>query len=70
MVGESPPSADSFAAQDHTRERKEEGKKGDEGGWLAQAYLHLRRPIHHGLPTCTTTGMCGSDGIRVLHAAC
>jgi len=27
----SPPSADAFAAQDHTLERKEAGKKGKEG---------------------------------------
>src|SRR6266566_6748338 len=29
-------------------------------------YLHRRRPIHHGLPTRTTTCTCGSGGIRVL----
>ena len=61
-VSESPPSADSFAAQDHTRERKEERKNGKEREWVARTYPHHRRPIHHGLPTRTTTGTCGSGG--------
>ena len=68
-VSESLPSADVFAAQDHTLERNEEGKKGKEGeNWVARAYPHRHRPIHHGLPTRTITGTCSSGGIRVLHA--
>ena len=38
----------------------EEGKNGKEGEWVARAYPHRRRPIHHGLPTRTMTGMCSS----------
>jgi hypothetical protein len=30
------------------------------------AYPHRYRPIHHRLLTRTTTGTCGSGGIRVL----
>jgi hypothetical protein len=52
-----------FTAQDHTRERKEEGnRRKKEGEWVARAYPHRRRPIHHGLPTRTTTGTFSSGG--------
>ena len=54
-----------FAAQDHTRERKEEEGKMEttsEGEWVARTYPHRRRPVHHGLPTRTTTGACSSGG--------
>jgi len=43
-VGENPPNADAFAARNHTRERKEEGKKGKEGEWVARA-LRLTRIV-------------------------
>jgi hypothetical protein len=61
---------DAFAARDQTRERKEEGKKRKDREWAARHYgltPHRRRPIHHGLPTRTITGTCGSGGIRALH---
>ena len=46
-----------------------EGEKGRRRGCTGtMAYPHHHRPIHHGLPTRTTAGLCGSDGIRVLHA--
>jgi hypothetical protein len=51
-----------FAAKDYIRERKEKGKNGKEGEWVAWAYPHRRRPIYHGLPTRTTTGTCSSGG--------
>jgi len=41
---ESLPSADAFAAQDYTREWKQEGKKGKEGEWVARA-LRLTRIV-------------------------
>ena len=58
----SPPGTDAFAAQVHTRERKEEGKNGKEGESVARTYPHRRRPIHHALPTRITTGACSSGG--------
>ena len=61
-VSESLPSAEVFAAQDHTRERKEERKNGKEGEWVTRAYPHRCRPIHHGLPTRITIGTCSSGG--------
>jgi hypothetical protein len=48
-----------------------EGKKGRKerrGGTGTTAYPHRRRPIHHGLPTHTAAGTCGSSGIQVLQA--
>jgi hypothetical protein len=38
------------------------------GGTALWLNPHRRRPIHHGLPTRTTTGTCGSGGIRARHA--
>jgi hypothetical protein len=46
---------------------REEGEGMRMGGTGTTAYPHRCRPIHHGLPTRTTTGTCGSGGIRVLH---
>ena len=58
-----------FAAQDHTRERKEEGnRRKKEGEWVAWAYPHRCRPIHYGLPMHTTTGTFTSG--RYLSPAC
>ena len=42
--------------------RREKGSRGHYG------YPHCRRPIHHELPTRSTTGTCGSGDIRALHA--
>jgi hypothetical protein len=74
-VKESPPSANAFEFRStgSYTERKKERKKGMEGEWVVRAltYPHRRHQTHHGLPartTTTTTGTCGSGGIRVLHA--
>ena len=60
------PSADAFAAREQKEKEKEKGGKEGEG-WRGH-YGYRRRPIHHELPTRTTTGTCGSGDIRVLHA--
>ena len=50
-------------------ERKKEGLgEGKTMGCTGSMAPHHRRPIYHGGPTRTTTGACGSDGIRVMHA--
>ena len=64
-----PPSADVFAAQDYTRERK--GRRRKENGWHEHDGLpdRRRRPIHHELlMRRTTTCTCSRGGIQVLHA--
>jgi hypothetical protein len=50
--------------------QKEEGKKGKEGDrWHGHYGLPASSSSYPSrVPMCTTTGTCGSGGIRVLHA--
>jgi hypothetical protein len=73
-VSESPPCADAFAARDHTRERKEEGKE-KEGEWVARALYGLPVSSSSDPPRAPDRAPLGylhvwygSGGIRVLHA--
>jgi len=66
---EGSPSADSFTAWDHTREREkeEDREKGKEEGIGTAAHSYLRRPNHRRFTT-GTTNTCDNGSIRVLRA--
>jgi hypothetical protein len=60
---ETPPQHGTIHGSGRRKGRRRRKENGSHYGLPASC-----RPIHHGLPTRTTRGTCGSGGIRVLHA--